>query len=162
MALTLAQAKKSLGEKAFKQIQKQIKSTRPGKNTAAANLKKINPAEEALYVLLKEVFEPEYPIEREVCLCKSVDRLWRSDFVIESLKVSIELDGWESHGKLHNFKNDRDKDFEILMQGYERIRIYASQALKSPGLVKEKLERVKPVLIKRVGGINHESEKICS
>ncbi len=150
MGMSLPQIKQALGEKAYQQAKAQIKKAAPAKNSPAAKLAKlrnINPAEEALYAILVEVFEPEYLIEREVCLCKSVGRLWRSDFVIKELRASFELDGWEWHGKhLESFKNDRDKSFEVFLQGYDTLRIYASQAMKQPGLVKEKLIKSKAVL----------------
>ncbi len=154
MGLSLPQLKKVLSEKAFQQAKTQIKKAAPAKNSPAAKLAKlrnINPAEEALYALLVEVFEPEYLIEREVCLCKSVGRLWRSDFVIQELKATYELDGWSSHGRfLEQFKNDREKSFEVFLQCYDTLRIYASQAMKQPGLVREKLIKSKAVLEKRM------------
>lgn len=158
MGWSLEEAEQALGKRAFAQVKLQVEKKKPAvtkKAPKVKKVKKVNPAEEALYVLLKDVFEPEYSVTREVMLCTPVGRKWRTDFVIEDLKTAVELDGWEFHGKyLNDFKNDREKDFEVLMQGYERIRIYASQALKEPGLVRDKLIRVKPLLMARIRGIN--------
>jgi very-short-patch-repair endonuclease len=163
MGLSLLQIKQALGEKAYQQAKAQIKKAAPAKNSPAAKLaklRKITPAEEALYALLVEVFEPQYLIEREVCLCKAVGRAWRSDFVIKELRVSIEIDGWQYHGKhLESFKNDRDKSFEVFLQGYVELRIYASQAMKEPDQVRSKLIKAKVILEKRLRGEFEEPTK---
>ncbi|WP_127471928.1 hypothetical protein [Thiomicrorhabdus aquaedulcis] len=149
--------KQILGERAFEQIKRRLKPAPTKTKSAGASPNKrkaINPAEEALFVLLNDVFEPEHPVQREVCLCLDIGRKWRSDFVIESLKVTFEMDGWESHGKyLESFKNEREKSFEVFMHGYSTIRIYASEVLTRPGIVKDKLIRAKALLQEKKGGV---------
>lgn len=155
MGLSLAEAKKALGEKAFQQIETQVKSGRKKKTPAQTKLAsgKGNKAENALYILLKDVFGQQYPIEREACLCKSIGREWRSDFVIHELNVCFEVDGWQFHGQyLKDFKRDRLKDFEVFIQGYSTIRIPATKVLYQSEQALEMLWRVKPVLEARVYG----------
>lgn len=45
------------------------------------------------------------------------------DFVIRSIGLVIETDGWQAHGTRHAFEHDRWRDAQLLAFGYRTLRI---------------------------------------
>ncbi|MBE0507439.1 MAG: hypothetical protein IBX50_12105 [Marinospirillum sp.] len=52
------------------------------------------------------------------------------DFALPALKIGIEVDGWQYHGKFKEaFLRDREKDFEIKTNGWVLLRLQAGLLL---------------------------------
>lgn len=52
------------------------------------------------------------------------------DFALPALKIGIEVDGWQYHGKFKEaFLRDREKDFEIKTNGWVLLRLQANLLL---------------------------------
>jgi very-short-patch-repair endonuclease len=62
-----------------------------------------------------------------------VDFLWRDT------KLVVETDGWNSHGGRLAFEEDRARDVDLKLRGYEVIRFTYRQVMEQPGVVIEKL-----------------------
>jgi very-short-patch-repair endonuclease len=70
-------------------------------------------------------------------------RKYKADIVIERLKLVIEVDGWEFHGKYKSgFLRDRQKDRLLMLAGYRVVRFTAGEILKESSVVMETLDKV--------------------
>jgi very-short-patch-repair endonuclease len=150
MPISLKEAKALYSEKAYKQIKQQISTPSPSKKKSkhTPKLNSGSPAEESFFLLLKHVFS-EYDIEREAKLVPN--RKFRADFVIKALWISFEVDGLGHHGfNLERLKSDREKDLLTYLEGYQTIRIIASDAMYKQPEVIEKLTLIKEELKKRI------------
>lgn len=143
MGISEADAKKMLGEKAFKQVKLQMRSQ--GQSAKRALAKAGEPAtdyqkkrlieqgiEDKLITLFREIFEPDYTVKVQQRLIPRDDsdkmRLFAVDVYVEELKLAGELDGYRNHGlSLSGFKRDRIKDRLLMLQGIEVVRFYASE-----------------------------------
>lgn len=63
-------------------------------------------------------------------------RRFRLDVAIERLKLAIECDGWQYHGKFkQGFHRDRERDRLLTLNGWYILRFAASTILKDPWTV---------------------------
>jgi very-short-patch-repair endonuclease len=62
-----------------------------------------------------------------------VDFLWRDH------KLVVETDGWRAHGGRLAFEEDRARDLELRLLGYEVVRFTYRQVMERPAMVVEKL-----------------------
>ncbi len=143
MRISEADAKKMLGEKAFKQAKQQMRSqsqltkkalAKAGGPTTDYQKKRLieQGIEDKLITLFREVFEPDYTVKVQQRLIPKDDsgkmRLFAVDVYVEELKLAGELDGYRNHGlSLSGFKRDRIKDRLLMLQGIEVVRFYASE-----------------------------------
>lgn len=68
------------------------------------------------------------------------------DFALPNLKIGIEVDGWQYHGKYKEaFLRDREKDFEIKSNGWVLLRLQAGILLNHRKLG-DPLNRIKTFL----------------
>lgn len=57
---------------------------------------------------------------------KACNRKFEIDFALPDLKVGIEVDGWQYHGKhKESFLRDRDKDYFLAVNGWQILRVQA-------------------------------------
>jgi len=92
-----------------------------------------------LWSLVKAEY-PEAETERKGLV---PGRRYVVDIVIERLKLVVELDGWEFHGKhKKGFERDREKDRLLLLEGFRVVRFTAGEVLRDPVTVMETLARV--------------------
>ncbi len=63
-------------------------------------------------------------------------RRFRLDVAIDRLKLAIECDGWQYHGKFkQDFHRDRERDRLLTLNGWHILRFAASTILKDPWTV---------------------------
>ena len=65
-----------------------------------------------------------------------VDVLWRDG------KVVVEIDGFKYHSTHYAFKNDRNRDYELLISGYLILRLPHDEVINDPAMAIEKLRDV--------------------
>jgi very-short-patch-repair endonuclease len=70
-----------------------------------------------------------------------VDR-FEVDFLWRDRRLIVETDGWQSHGGRIAFEDDRARDVELRLLGYEVVRFTYRQVMEQPGTVAEKLRRL--------------------
>ncbi|MGO9961725.1 MAG: DUF559 domain-containing protein [Solirubrobacteraceae bacterium] len=58
-----------------------------------------------------------------------VDALWRT------LRLVVEVDGYEFHSTRRSFENDRERDLQLTSQGFSTIRFTAEQVKDRPAMV---------------------------
>lgn len=57
-------------------------------------------------------------------------RKFRLDCAIPAIRLGIELDGWEWHGRhLNDFKRDRERDRLLTLEGWRLLRFTASEVM---------------------------------
>jgi very-short-patch-repair endonuclease len=54
------------------------------------------------------------------------------DFVWREQRLVAELDGWEFHGTRASFESDRDRDADLLVEGFRTVRITSRRLEQSP------------------------------
>jgi very-short-patch-repair endonuclease len=62
-----------------------------------------------------------------------VDFLWREHWLV------VETDGWQAHGGRQAFEDDRARDLELKLMGYDVVRFTYRQVMEHPGQVARKL-----------------------
>jgi very-short-patch-repair endonuclease len=62
-----------------------------------------------------------------------VDFLWRDR------KLIVETDGWQAHGGRLAFEEDRARDVDLILLGYEVVRFTCRQVMEQPDVVAAKL-----------------------
>lgn len=73
--------------------------------------------------------------------CAIPGRKLEIDIAIPELRLGVEVDGWQYHGKyLKSFLRDRDKDYLLSLKGWLVVRIQAGLINSDAG---EALERVR-------------------
>jgi very-short-patch-repair endonuclease len=66
-------------------------------------------------------------------------RKFEIDFASPELKLGLELDGYQFHGKhKKDFYRDREKDFNLSLNGWQVYRVQAGLLYKDPNLVIER------------------------
>lgn len=109
-----------------------------------------------LWSLVKAEY-PEAEAERKGLV---PGRRYVVDIVIERLKLVVELDGWEFHGKHKaGFERDREKDRLLLLEGFRVVRFTAGEVLRDPMTVMETLARVVEMI---QGERNETNEKVST
>lgn len=80
------------------------------------------------------------------------ERQWSVDVAFPELKLAVEVDGWEFHGKhLEGFKRDREKDRALTLAGWRVLRFYASEITKAPGDVLAQIIAMQARILKEKG-----------
>lgn len=60
-------------------------------------------------------------------------RRFRVDIAFPEVKVAIEIDGWQHHGKtLNAFKSDRQRQNLFVMHGWRVLRFFPGEISKTP------------------------------
>jgi very-short-patch-repair endonuclease len=71
-------------------------------------------------------------------------RKFELDIACKALKIGTEIDGWLWHGKRkQDFLRDREKDYLLMLEGWQVLRIQAGLIYKDP---QEALTRVRKFL----------------
>lgn len=79
-------------------------------------------------------------------------RKFSLDIGFKDLKVGLEMDGWEWHGKnIKNFKRDRRKDRLLLLSGWRVLRFFASEINDEIEEVLEVIEQARRVVAEESG-----------
>jgi len=74
-------------------------------------------------------------------------RRFRLDVGFAHVRLGVECDGWEWHGKHKgDFKRDRERDKLLLLNGWRVLRFYASEIKQRPAEVLDMVEKVIAVI----------------
>ena len=84
---------------------------------------------------LRNLFEYNRPVKTVLFTRHNVDLVWRTG------RLVIEIDGW-GHRLAPNYKDDRQRDFELIASGYIVLRFVHSEVVKDPAGTLEKIRRV--------------------
>jgi very-short-patch-repair endonuclease len=67
--------------------------------------------------------------------------IYEADFLFGE-RVVIETDGWETHGTRQAFEDDREREIELALLGYEVHRITWRQIVNRPAWVASSLRTI--------------------
>ncbi|PKM46908.1 MAG: hypothetical protein CVV05_00390 [Gammaproteobacteria bacterium HGW-Gammaproteobacteria-1] len=85
-------------------------------------------------------------------------RRFRLDVAFPAIRLCIEVDGWEHHGRFKSdFKRDRDRVRLLQVCGWRVFPFYASEILRDTGYVLEMIAEMREVLLREAvarGDIN--------
>lgn len=74
-------------------------------------------------------------------------RRFRLDVAFPAIRLCIEVDGWEHHGRYKSdFKRDRERVRLLQMCGWRVFPFYASEILKDTGYVLEMIAEIRDIL----------------
>lgn len=79
---------------------------------------------------------------RQRNLGDETDFIGRVDFVYESERLILELDGRKHHSALTDWERDKWRDLRLTASGFTTLRISWSQLTERPGEVADLLRRV--------------------
>jgi len=75
-------------------------------------------------------------------------RGFRLDVAFPAIRLCIEVDGWEHHGRYkEDFKRDRERDRMLKLCGWRVFRFYASEILQQPAFVLEMVAEMRDLLL---------------
>jgi very-short-patch-repair endonuclease len=70
------------------------------------------------------------------------DSLLRVDLVWEAGKIAVEVDGFRSHTTPHQFRMDRQRDYELTLSGYAVLRLTHQEVMQDVVIAGEKIRDV--------------------
>lgn len=118
-----------------------------GDNGTKATRRRVRSGPSVPQAMLWELVRKKYPDAEEEKRGLVPGRRYVVDIVIERVRLVLEIDGWEWHGRHKSgFKRDREKDRALLLAGYRVVRFYASEIMKDPDTVLATLDRVVDVI----------------
>ena len=72
------------------------------------------------------------------------------DISFKDMKLGLEVDGWEFHGKnIKNFKRDRQKDRLLMLAGWRVLRFFASEINHEIESVLQTIEQARVVVAEK-------------
>lgn len=77
-------------------------------------------------------------------------RKFELDLALRALRLGVEVDGWQFHGKhKESFLRDRDKDYLLTLQGWVSIRVQAGLIVSDPEEAMNRVRRFLAVWVPR-------------
>lgn len=75
-------------------------------------------------------------------------RHYTLDIAFVALRLAVEVDGWQYHGKhLQDFKRDREKDRLLLLEGWRVLRFYAGEIRRDRARVLAQIEQARSLIL---------------
>lgn len=161
LSISEAQQKKLINESQAQEMRKLQKARRPSTSTKATSSNRKPPSPPGICPI--EGTTPQQKLWRALVhqypeLIKSKDLCWELagavpgrkyslDIAFRDLKLGLEVDGWEFHGKnINNFKRDRQKDRLLMLAGWRVLRIFASEINHEIESVLQAIEQARVVI----------------
>jgi very-short-patch-repair endonuclease len=105
----------------------------------------LSPPQQALWQLVST----DFPAAESEYRGAVADRRFRIDIALPLIRLAVEVDGWQHHGKdKSDFLRDREKDCAVLLAGWRVARFTAGEIIKDPELVRSTLAAI----VRAVGG----------
>jgi|AntRauTorcE11898_2_1112593.scaffolds.fasta_scaffold02811_3 hypothetical protein len=164
LSISEAQQKKLINESQAQEMRTLQKARRPSTSKKATSAKKTPASPPEICPI--EGATPQQKLWRALVhqypeLIKSKDLCWELggavpgrryvlDISFKDMKLGLEVDGWEFHGKnIKNFKRDRQKDRLLMLAGWRVLRFFASEINHEIESVLQTIEQARVVVAEK-------------